>query len=150
MRIDPANKPILSYPDTHPAKLFLLAHQGFNRKWVGFEIGYSNGPSLPDLMWNSILTDRIQRLSGLLYKYVSYTPVLHQWLNPTSTLSDLEQQNLNTIDLVSELINEAERMCADQIQAFHKEMFKDLRELLQVWNHSITQRIEFQQGGHHV
>jgi len=150
MKIDPANNPILSFSDSHPAKRFLILHQEFNRRWVGFEISYSTRPAIPDLEWCSDQTNGTVKLSGLLYKFISFTPVLVEWLESSHTLSEYEQQSLDTIRLIHHLINTAERDCLDQIKPVHHEMMQELRMLLAAWEHSITIRIDFQQGNHHV
>ena len=150
MKIDPANNPILSFSDSHPAKRFLILHQEFNRRWVGFEISYSTRPAIPDLEWCSDQTNGPVKLSGLLYKYISFTPVLSEWLEPSRTLSEYELQSLDTIRLIYHLINTAERACRDQIKPVHHEMMQELRMLLAAWEHSISDRIDVQQGNHHV
>ena len=145
MKIDPANKPLLRLADDHPAKAFLLAHREFKERWVGFEIQWPQRAGIPDLVWHSDIENRELRLSGVLYKYISYTPVLTDWLNPSPTLSDHERWSLSQIDTIEALIEEAKSESSEARDEFHAQLFHELQVLLDIWRRSITQRIRIQQ-----
>ena len=141
MRIHLDNKPILALPDNHPAKRFLLNHAEFCSQWIGFEISYPDKEEFPDLVWHSKSQNKSVCLSDILYKYISFTPVLSDWVLNPKTQTESEKTYLVTIAVISTLINEAQSCCPGQIQPFHNSLIRSLLRLLNNWESSITARI---------
>lgn len=117
------NRKILDFDDDHPAKRFLVEHEKFCRECVGFEVVYSGRPAIADVTWISdVLQGRSALLSHVLYKYLSFTPVLIGWIDSSADTSEADGHDMANINVCRRLLLEAKieagksgNMCAEAI-----------------------------------
>lgn len=137
MRIDRQNKPILAYPDDHPAKAFLLGHRDFCNRWVAFEL---NHPPEADPTWHSATRGKRMTLSGVLYMYFAFTPILRGWLDQPPEPSGEEEVGIKEIAECEQLLEEARVAAVATGSELAQHIIAEAQHVLTLWRTCIVAR----------
>ena len=139
MKIDRQNAPILQWDESHPARRFLEIHAKFCTECIAFEI-YGYDGCVSDLEWFSKLKCGNYKLSSIFYAYISFTPILVDWLDETEDVSEYESRDLLRIEECRTLLLEASASAREKQRSDCFELIDRCEEVLDAWEASIVER----------
>jgi hypothetical protein len=102
-------------PDSHVAKLTVIAHAECRRDCVGREIPWRGREDEAfDQMWQSDLLGRHFSFSSYAYCFLSFDLILYEWITHPSHVTELEKSLIVAVPLEETLLDECERVASDK------------------------------------
>jgi len=109
LRIHSENAPLIELPDSHIAKLTVIAHAECWRDCVGQELSWPGRESEAfDQEWRSILLDGPFSFSSYAYSFIAFDLILHEWLTHPAFVTEPEKNAIVAVPLLDALLDECE------------------------------------------
>ena len=113
--VHPRNNPLRELPDSHSAKLALIAHAECRRDCVGRKIEWpERGCEAFDQAWHSRLIGRRFSFSSYAYCFLSFDLILEEWITHPTAVTESEKRVVAAIRLQETLLDECERAARNE------------------------------------
>lgn len=114
LRIHPRNNPLRELPDSHPAKLAVIAHAECCRDCVGREIEWPGREREAfDQSWQSRLLDQRFAFSSYAYVFLSFDLILEEWITHPPQATESEKQTVAAAPFLEALLCECQQAASE-------------------------------------
>jgi hypothetical protein len=133
------NKPLLSLPSDHPARMFLAAFIDCRASCVGCEIDSPDCNPI-EQVWFSQIERKECRFSEFAYKYLSFDIVLDGWLTGAHEMTESELAHLDMLPHLGALLAECKAAAEKSGNEEILPLLSKVGHLLDLWEKSILLR----------
>ena len=143
-KIHKKNDPLAELPAHHPAKRFLIRHAQCWQACAGREIPWpGHEDEAVDQVWTSETLGAGFSFSGFIYAYVCFHPILHEWLErPTEVTEDEKTLITKKLPMLRSLLAECEEAAQADANQRVLAMTEYVRVFLAAWEKCVRCRID--------